>query len=1047
MKKAAAIAFSKVLEEWVRDRPKHLEYVHLAFLYLTKARSIPVTSLPNLPVGVFAKPEHAKKYIEDPDLHSLYDEYFSTENKSGSKWGSVVTHSNDSPGTIARFKVRPIDPTFIERNAGVPLEELPPHILREAFRKSGIVNIGEDKTSPNGVTGLHRYQRLLGHNETSVYVTEGEFDAFAAMVAQDLTGTMDFIIVSSGGSGTVDLAFLREYGVRHIWLVPDRPGEKRGDEYACRVLNSKANFTQTLDCQPLSLRIFTWPHELLGGDLDDAVQFCGHEVMLNYLFHQRNAYFLNAASWVTEKACSAIEDLQEQYNQALHLLDTTVEGYENRLKNLVAERDKKSYDEAKKWFGLLSDPSECQAYIAAVASRFNVDLSQVSSVNEALASSTTLASCLALIKKQLSNYLRVSYYERKGGRTQYKCWAVHKSELWEFEPKNENALFNLVAASTGRTGMEFFDQILGNNHIYLEGIDEETEPGRMLSIKKRNAWELLKEVAESMLTDAINVEELATLTQGIHYSNIPAEYRRKGDTVYFVNGKKVFRGRFSQDDQLTWEELKSNIDGKVLFENLSPIHRWSFVQETTDLERANTVDLQFHYRAIRTVLDGWKLEHNDMINPFLAAYIMSLPIMASVGESSITFITGQAESGKSSLIHGILGGPNQEVKPGKTLPPSLLESAVTANDATAASLYQTMQKSTLAYVLDEAEETGAIRASKAEERNREIMTLLYRVPQGGSTVTRGGADGTSVRQYKIQMPVILAAINTPSDSVFLSRILIISTVKDQGRKPPDQHIFEHFTEEEYLRLQQNNTICLLPRIPEIYRRRNILRKRLPEIAGDLHRSTRFMESVLTPLAVYEMLGYDADAMYIDFLTKYKDRLAAISMSNNTIPVIDACLVPDKLFVHGEDGAISKVSAKTLLEEGEIHILNNLRTGVYFVSELQVIVLVWRYLVHSSLMQGNYEYIRKPVVALRDMAARCCHSWDSVTPEQHQLIVQSLGLHDVQTPMDYTVVDIAYLGLPSIGMKPIPPKQIAEPSGVIEESAAATDLSYVEDFDI
>lgn len=1046
MKKAVAIAFSKVLEEWIRDRPKHLEYVNPALLYLTKARNLPISSLPNLPVGVFAKPEHVKQHIPDTSLHPLYDEYFATENASQVCWGGVVTHSNDSPGTIARFKVRPRDPEFFERHAEDTLEDLPPHVLKEAFSKANTKTVGL-KDAENGVTGLHRYQRLLGHQDTSVYATEGEFDAFSVMVAQDKMGMGNFIIVSTGGGGTTDLSFLREFGVKNIWLVPDRSGAKRGDEYAAKFLNCKNNFTQTLEYQPLNFKIFTWPHEILGGDIDDAVQMCGYEVVLNYLDTNRNAYFLNAASWVTDKCCAEIDAHLEQYDQALQLLNPDKENYETEYKNLVSERDKESYTLATKWFKLLSDQADCQSYLALMTSRYDIDLSGIKSVSEAMASATTLSSCLAHIKKQLSNYLRVSYYERRGGRTQYKCWAVQKSELSEFEPKNENLMFNLVASSTGTTGMAFFDRILGNNAIYLEGIDEETEPGRMLSIKKRNAWELLKEVAESMITDSINVEELATLTQGIHYSNIPAEFRRRGNTVYFVNGKKVFRGRYSGDDQLDWEELKSNIDGHVLFENLSPVHRWSYVQEATDLERANTIDLQFHYKAIQTVLQGWKFEHNDMIIPFLAAYIMSLPIMAAVGECSITFITGQAESGKSSLIHGILGGPNQQIEPGKTLPPSLLEAAVTANDATAASLYQTMQKSTLAYVLDEAEETGAVRASKSEERTREILTLLYRVPQGGSKVTRGGADGSSIKQYEIKMPVIMAAINTPSDSVFLSRTLIISTVKEPGRKPPDQHIFENFSEEEYLRLQQNNTICLLPHLPEIYRRRQLLRVKLREEAGALHRSNRFMESLLTPLAVYDMLGYDASAMYQEFLTKYQDRLSAISLSNNNVPVIDACLVPDKLLVHGEDGSINKVSAKTLLEEGEVHVLNNLRTGIYFVPELQAIVLVWRYLVHSTLMQGNQEFTRKPVVALRDMAARCCHSWDDVTPAQHALITTSLGLNDIQHPMEYTVVDVAYLGVERIGAKPAPPKRIAEPAEVVEVSAVEVDIAEAEGFDM
>ena len=88
MKRALASATREVIFEYLRDRSPHLSYLRPACVYLQYARAIPLSLLRDLPVGVFAKPEHMRKYIPD-ELHELYDNYVKAYSKP-KFWGAIA---------------------------------------------------------------------------------------------------------------------------------------------------------------------------------------------------------------------------------------------------------------------------------------------------------------------------------------------------------------------------------------------------------------------------------------------------------------------------------------------------------------------------------------------------------------------------------------------------------------------------------------------------------------------------------------------------------------------------------------------------------------------------------------------------------------------------------------------------------------------------------------------------------------------------------------------------------------------------------------------
>ncbi len=82
MKKAAASATREVIDEYLREKPPYLSYLAPAMAYLNRGRGIPLNILgqkPMLPVGIWAKPEHLKKYIPK-EYGDLFDKYFASIN-------------------------------------------------------------------------------------------------------------------------------------------------------------------------------------------------------------------------------------------------------------------------------------------------------------------------------------------------------------------------------------------------------------------------------------------------------------------------------------------------------------------------------------------------------------------------------------------------------------------------------------------------------------------------------------------------------------------------------------------------------------------------------------------------------------------------------------------------------------------------------------------------------------------------------------------------------------------------------------------------------
>ena len=998
LKKHVAMASNKVLIEVLRDNPNHLAYCRPALIYLLEARNLPMAVLHALPVGVFAKPEHLKKHMPDT-LHALFDEYFK-KYQSVAFWGALLFYYNDSPGSITRFKLRLRDNAATGNSPTIEdLRALNAVAKRQLYKKE-FAYIEDPYTNQLGVFGLYKYQYMVGRSDANAYLTEGEFDALAVMAAQDMGNTSEFMIMSTGGKGGTSIGFLREFGVRTAWLIPDKP-VKNGDDYALSVLGDKSNFSGDSIYRPLEIKIFQWPAHIMGDDLDEAVQKTGYAEMIDYLVRNRTGHFLDQYNWVINRCDNELLMVKRKYDSEINILDDSEDQMVVQRENLITEKLRTIQEVLIKWYRYLSDSSDKLRYTQRCTAQEGIDISKLEEIRQQANGLNTFNGVVDFVEKSLSEYFSVAYSHGQGSAKTITFWSKTTGAPVDliFDDKK---LQQHMAEYLGNTVTKWLDNLLGNNEVYLEGTEELSEM-KASKVKLANAMHILHSALNQMCTKIVPRDNLDPKDQGIHFVDLPQQVRN-ANIMYLVNGNYVFKGRFTEPGQMEWERLNSMADRTndigVLFAGLKKGAQWSHITDVSDLNAANQVDLNDVYTKIRTILSGWKFQHHEITEQYMAAYIMSLPIMCAVGDVNITLITGEKESGKTSLVLGLLGGltnsSSEQVQP-------ILESAMALSDATAAAIYQNFDRSTLTFILDEAENN---RDSKHDERNRDITKMCYGMPMGAVKLARGGATKDGRIQYLLRMPVIMAAINIPTDSTFLSRAMIISMVKESGRQNLPDYIAERFSPEEIAELRKSITVGLIPHIPQIIKIRNRLRKELPDLGKDIVQSSnRFINTILTPLSVYEFLGLNAHELYVEILKRNKNRLDSIHGQDSINNLINTCLYTEKIKVPTLDIS-TFVSARTLILKYDFDLLNSSECGVYFIDEKSWIVIVWRQVKYTIFRGTPYEHMEES--SIKEQVAKNRFVLPEVSPDDHNTIQSFLYLSDVRSPADYSVVEAGYL---------------------------------------
>ena len=629
MKKQAAVAFGKVVDEYLRDKSEHLDYLRPGLTYLETGRGIPSYMLSQLPVSVFPKPEHAKAYI-DREYHSIYDDFFAKWN-APQYYGDIVFHYNDSPSSISVFKLRrKLDTSVASINQLLQNGTATPQSIRPLWSKEFLFT-SDRHTTGIGVYGLHHYTRLLGMDIADAYVTEGEFDVLSVMAGQISTGRENMVMLAASGTGGIThISFLRKFGIRTVYIVQDSEA-KNGDGVAFRVLNSAENFIKDSTYGQLSFRVFQWPgNGFLGGDLDEAVHANGFEIVDDVLYAQRNSSFISSLAWFRKGCDAALKRIKDEAENKLMKLDDSNPSSKAERDNILDARSEAISATIAQWMGYIHVQTDKLAFSETYAANENVDLTKIQEFRNQIYALNTGEGAKEIMKRSLQEYFEFAFY-RKDSRESSTIflWSKHKHELVAL-PTSEELLAGMLSQYIGKNMLSWAKSIFGDNResIICSGVSSEMDPIKADRLKRQNCLYLIRQAMEDMISSCDNVSVMNLRGQGIHHFDLEQSLRMRG-IVYVANGSKLFKGTYQNESGLPveWQKIDNTVDEKTLF-SLDHGREWSHISEVSDLYRASQVDIKKLYESVRTILRGWTFKGGDIIPEYLAAFAMSAPIQA-----------------------------------------------------------------------------------------------------------------------------------------------------------------------------------------------------------------------------------------------------------------------------------------------------------------------------------------------------------------------------------------------------------------------------------
>ena len=222
-----------------------------------------------------------------------------------------------------------------------------------------------------------------------------------------------------------------------------------------------------------------------------------------------------------------------------------------------------------------------------------------------------------------------------------------------------------------------------------------------------------------------------------------------------------------------------------------------------------------------------------------------------------------------------------------------------------------------------------------------VEQMMFSIPTGGARMSRGGSSADQRADYYLQMPVIMAAINMSSDPVFLTRVVVVYTQKDLQRRNVGDYIADKFTDVQIQRIRTGITTGMISHLPELCRRMLDLRGRLAKVETSTKVTSRYVNSLLPALVVYDFLGFDAAGMFRCMVDNNRALLESLNFQDFQSEILNAVLYSEGVKTMLDDNIAGFSSPKALIMSGDFHILNNSGCGVKILPEKKWIVIFWR----------------------------------------------------------------------------------------------------------
>ncbi len=788
--------------------------------------------------------------------------------------GSVMLMTHLEPNAIGRIKLRKkgTSPIFIKDD-----------------------HVREDQL---GFFGMRYYRQYFGSNGVSIaesaYIHEGEFDAMHATANHIATGD-DFIALAAGGGAASSADPLHAFGIKNIYIIPD--DDKGGIHFTQHILGK----TRSKD---LTLKIFEWPQkyrlwsnpanpEDRVKDPDEAIRAFGY------------------SAWVADVQNAA--NYREPHEWAMAQFE--------RAARSLTEGDLAEHSRlAKEWGRYLNNQQECRAYCRHVAK--NYDLDENILYREISAANEDEQGFIDRIKDALLGVYSVRGF-LQGQNTLY-LWHIKNRHLVQLQMDKPTALEARLAADVGPPH-QFIREHVGDPSF----LSDEDQPST-LSLRGLNQRYLdyIRLALLQIMQSAGPLDEKAQRRQGFHF--IAGDDGQ--DRGYLLNGADLWRLTYSDDD-MTVEALPALRDGSLSFEG-DDSQRWlPKVSKASDIIDAE-IDLRATHDLLHSIVrECWRFEQHDVDSQFLAAYLMTLPIADVFSRQTSIWLTGNAGSGKSRFIGGLISGMSFKDM-------QLIAAAHGMGNYTAAGIRQSCAGFTFVLALDEFEDDGSL-----DRRAREIKAILkmfndQMTSHAGGKSTIGSQSGRA-REVGLRFPAVIAAINPIQDEAAMSRFIVFKMAKARGEQVPDPRLtlFSKWGRDTVTELRERLGVGLFRHAPAIRRAYQAIELELQDSkALPATVPTRFKESLCSILAIRRVAGLE----YLEFARSFAASrgvdIGRAALAGAGQPLFDDLL--DAPFTLSGEHKESTSIRRMLSKVDELDAINRLHYGFYLDVTKRWLVVLW-----------------------------------------------------------------------------------------------------------
>ena len=874
------------------NQSTEFDYAIKTIHWLVNARKIPLELLEKLPIGIIpplnAIPSLAHKKIGADKVYTDYNaieliqfikNFLSSEiNNSATTAGvsSVVFPLCTTENHIAAFRIRlPNDPGDSKRLG----------LIQDALDTSA------------GFFGLNfapyvAYQKEFTEDKPRSYtIVEGEFDALQPMVRVLQTGNVEQAVISAGGTSALAAfdTIIQTNDIQQLFLMGDAPtkGSSNTSE------NVVIQWISQISVQDCSISVFTdeaWSNLTPAEDLDHAYASSKipAEEIDAALYDKQN--YVQAWRWILGKALPMLEGYDEdavssltataaQYGKNLHRKDD-VEIYAQKIHELFPiVRTKPLINE------ILSNDEDLNGFITRIA-RTLLDIYSTISIKEGV----TGEKCLQLFHKEDRRFTSIKI-------------------------DNAPSIAQEVVLISGGVH-DFIDNEVGAPPLF-------NDPDMSRRVRDITLRDYLRDAVNRLTVGVPHDASLTKVRNGYHY--LP----KKEIVVHGIDTYMIDRQESQFAVTKTDEPRIGDTVIDVYTEDAAHKDAWYGVEPLTEklIVDAQNYDMRRVYEDLCRLFNvGFGFETQHTTSKFLAALILTFPIMSCLDRKVLIHFTGETSSGKTRLMSVFSPVTNDFTNPYNI---QILHASRYFMKITPPAFTRTASGASILHCIDELE----FDTNRNVQTSGQIMESLRGMQGGGGgkrTISNVGTKGTTTFEYDVT--VIFASITGTDRPQDMNRILQVKMRKEPGRGDPNTAIRGLFSREDILRLRRATNFGLYSRIPTIRENYCRYQTRFDDIKKRFSFSVeqRFISALFPILAVLETIGVDP----LKFLDEYVNTNAETIVRDTDVSDADTYL--SKIFQYNviklsdyKETGLCYTLARVLANRVQRFELNDSGVGVFY----------------------------------------------------------------------------------------------------------------------